>query len=140
VPLDVGDRHGGYAVLRFASAGDAQREYDKLHSLCIRTPTCPIPRPLVIRRPRVREGYAWGLEARLPGHFPLDFQANQHFVQPNSLEYDLAIEWRQALGQLAVAKQELCMEQVQCQNRRRAAGEAVHATGAGPRTSADGSR
>lgn len=29
VPLDVGDRHGGYAVLRFVSAADAQREYDK---------------------------------------------------------------------------------------------------------------
>lgn len=33
-------------------------------------------------------------------------------LQPNSIEFDLAIEWRQALGQLAVAKQELCMEQV----------------------------
>ncbi|KAI7842797.1 hypothetical protein COHA_003543 [Chlorella ohadii] len=111
VPLDGKDRHGGYAVLRFASAADAQREYDKLHSLCIKTSTCPIPRPLVMRQPRVREGYAWGPEARLPGHFPLDFRANQHFVQPNSIEFDMAIEWRQALGQLAVAKQNLCMEQ-----------------------------
>ena len=35
--------------------------------------------------------------------------------QPNSIEFDMAIEWRQALGQLAAAKQELCMEQVRRQ-------------------------
>jgi hypothetical protein len=29
VPLDVGDRSAGYAVLRFQSAAHAQRHYDK---------------------------------------------------------------------------------------------------------------
>jgi hypothetical protein len=28
-----------------------------------------------------RDGYSWGPEARLPGHFPLKFAVNQHFAQ-----------------------------------------------------------
>lgn len=54
VPLDVGERHAGYAVLRFASAAHAHRQWSRLKSLCLVTPTCPIPRPLIPRRPRVR--------------------------------------------------------------------------------------
>lgn len=37
------------------------------------------------------------------------------YPQPNSIEFDMAIEWRQALGQLAAVKHELCMEQVRRQ-------------------------
>jgi hypothetical protein len=51
------------------------------------------------------------MEARLPGHLPFTFTANQHFSQPNSIEFDLALDWRRLLGVLAAAKQALCREQ-----------------------------
>ncbi|EFN52594.1 hypothetical protein CHLNCDRAFT_138621 [Chlorella variabilis] len=108
VPLDSGDRMAGYAVLRFQSPAWAHRQ---LRSLCILTPTCPVPRPLLLHEPRIRKEYGWGPEARLPGHFPLDYAANQHFAQPSSIEFDLALDWRQLLGVLAAAKQGLCREQ-----------------------------
>lgn len=32
-------------------------------------------------------------------------------MQPNAIEFDLALEWRQLLGQLAAAKLALCLGQ-----------------------------
>jgi len=147
--------------------------YTRGSPLCMAAVLCE--RTSTICRPAIacREGYAWGPEARLPGHFPLDFRANQHFVQvggwgrwggeclcgkeeagearlhcwlrmvevesvqsalsfltrsspvlplcpvptlpcpqPKSMEVAMAMEVRRGLGQLAVAKQNLCMEQV----------------------------
>jgi hypothetical protein len=53
VPLDAGDRMCGYAVLRFTSPQRAAKQMERLRSLCILSPTCPVARPLIVHEPRV---------------------------------------------------------------------------------------
>lgn len=134
-------------------------------SCCASSNPAPFAQPAALAAPLLAcsEGYSWGSEQRLPGHFPLSYRANQHFaqargfalaagvqqaglggapgrlcwpaedphptphtrlpqphpqalpltprVQPNSIEFDLAIEWRRLLGVLRTAKAALCCEQ-----------------------------
>ncbi|GAB4814811.1 hypothetical protein N2152v2_001857 [Parachlorella kessleri] len=113
VPLDRGQCYmAGYAVVRFRSRQDAARELPRLKSLCVVTPACAIPRPLIVHEPRLASGYPWGDKA-YPGHMKLPHPTNPHFAQTNSIEFDLALHWRHLSRALSLTKQRVCDQHVQ---------------------------
>ena len=53
----------------------------------------------------------WPLPTPVPTQLTCHAASPWRCLQPNSIEFDLAIEWRQLLGVLAHAKEALCREQ-----------------------------
>lgn len=94
VQLDIGMSHPGYAVLCFATPAAAEIAEPVLRQLCVQSRTCDIPRPLIPRRPWLKKDYPWGRHPQLPGHLPIDQSVTPHFVQPSSIEFELAMDWR----------------------------------------------
>ena len=63
----------------------------RLQSLCMWQPHIPFPLPLIVHRPHWTK-YRWGSDP-----FPLGYMTKvecAHFMQPNSLEFGPAQEWR----------------------------------------------
>lgn len=67
-------------------------------------PAVPFPTPVLVHEPRQLE-YPWGAEALTFGC--LTKVGTGHFMQPNSLDFGLAQQWRTLELQLANAKQAL---------------------------------
>lgn len=111
VELDSGPLSLGYGVVTFEP--EVQPDLDRLRSACILTPACPVPRPLLVHPPRLASGYPWGSRPDMPGHLQLLHPVNAHFVQPNSIEFEMALEWRQLLRQCQEAKERLLQLHVQ---------------------------
>jgi hypothetical protein len=112
VPLESGVSHGGYAIVVFASQADAERGSHVLKQLCVSSPGLPFPRPLLLRRPRVTSGSSSCPGGELPGHFQLrGVSTTPHFAQPNSIEFEMAIEWRAVLEQCRAARDKLHADQ-----------------------------
>ena len=73
-------------------------------------PAVPFPTPVLVHEPRRLE-YPWGAEALTFGC--LTKVGTGHFMQPNSLDFGLAQQWRTLELQLADAKQALLGHQKQ---------------------------
>ena len=84
-----------------------------LRQLCIRSSACGIPRPLILRRPWLTKDYPWGKQNTLPGHLPLNVQdpLPAHYAQPNTFEFELAVQWTQLERSISTAKNNLHTEQ-----------------------------
>lgn len=80
----------------------------RLQYLFMRRPAIPFPTPLLVHEPR-RSRYKWGGEALTFGY--LTKVSTGHFMQPNSLDFVLALHWRTLEVQLAQAKEALLHKQ-----------------------------
>lgn len=74
----------------------------------MRRPGVPFPTPILVHRPRLTK-YPWGKEATPPGH--VTTVSAGHFMQPNSLDFKPAQEWRTLELQLGDAKEQLLDQQ-----------------------------
>lgn len=92
--LDTGMSHAGYAVVRFRSAEKAAAGEFILRELCIRSPGVPVLRPLLARRTSRVNTHSWGDNDALPGHLQLDMKMDPHFAQPDTIEFEMALDWR----------------------------------------------
>lgn len=74
-------------------------------------PSIPFLTPVLVHEPR-RDKYPWGKEALTFGYLTKVLMG--HFMQPNSLDFGLAQQWRTLELQLTDAKQTL-FEAQQCE-------------------------
>lgn len=65
--------------------------YCRLQSLCMQRHGFPFPMPLLVHPPHMTK-YPWGMEPYPPGC--VTKVGTCHFMQPNSLEFGSAQEWR----------------------------------------------
>ncbi|KAL4538961.1 hypothetical protein Ndes2526B_g02770 [Nannochloris sp. 'desiccata'] len=114
VALDNGRfSHPGYAVIRFSTANLAEKAEPVLRQLCIRSSSCGVPRPLILRRPWLTKDYPWGKQNTLPGHLLLQVQEPPppHYAQPNTVEFEMAVHWTQLERAISTARNTLHKEQ-----------------------------
>lgn len=91
VPLGGDAYTGGWAAVHFIGDEDASAALERLQSLCMWQPHIPFPLPLIVHSPHWTM-YPWGSDP-----FPLGYVTKVecgHFMQPNSLEFGPAQEWR----------------------------------------------
>ena len=107
VHLDVGRSHPGYALITFTSPAAAEKAEPVLRQLCVHSRACDVPRPLILHRPWLKRDFPWGRNQQLPGHLPIDQSVTPHFVQPNSIEFEMAMDWRVLEKAAGIAREEL---------------------------------
>lgn len=73
-------------------------------------PAIPFPTPIVVHKPQ-KAKYPWGEEPLIFGY--VTRVSTGHFMQPNSLDFELALKWRALESQLAHAKEALLHQQQQ---------------------------
>lgn len=91
VPLEAGNYVGGWAAIHFDGEEEAQVALQRLQSLCMQRHGFPFPMPLLVHPPHMTK-YPWGVEPYPPGC--VTKVGTCHFMQPNSLEFGSAQEWR----------------------------------------------
>ncbi|KAK9820316.1 hypothetical protein WJX72_008841 [[Myrmecia] bisecta] len=105
-PGRVAEARCGWACLHFRTQEEATDALTGLQSVYMVTDSSPVPRPVLVHWPYWQHR-PWGLRGSpFAGHVP-DIPTLAHFAQANSLEYELALEWRRLQWTLRDAKLEL---------------------------------
>ncbi|CAD7700278.1 unnamed protein product [Ostreobium quekettii] len=99
----------GWACATFKSVEAAVCAMEKLDTMYMEVPCCPIPRPLVPHFP-MWEAYPWGRHTDMPGYLDVRGEVSPHFAQKNSIEYRAAIKWRHSDQLTGNVKEQLCQE------------------------------
>ncbi len=105
VPIESLTLRTGHGCIEFDSFESAIKGMLQLETLYLDCPGSPLPRPILSHFPQRLEPL-WG-KNDLPGYI-LDHGVPPHFCQPNTFEYDVALEWRQMQKWLALSKKRLC--------------------------------
>ncbi|BDA46707.1 hypothetical protein COCOBI_09-1600 [Coccomyxa sp. Obi] len=92
---------GGWAAVFFPSAQDAAEYLSTMQNLYLKTSASPLPRPLLAHYPRKSSEE---FRKHVNHGFPKGIFVAPHFAQPNSIEFEPALRWRQLQRSLADAK------------------------------------
>ena len=97
--------HSGHGCIEFDCIENAVKGMLQLDNLYMDSPGLPVPRPILSHFPE------WEVcergEEDIAGYI-LDHGVSPHFCQPNTLEYDVALEWRLLQRGLSTSKKRLC--------------------------------
>lgn len=93
--------YAGHGCITFDSIENAVKGMVKLDNLCLDVPGMPIPRPIMSFFPMF-EDVPWK-EGDIPGYV-FEYGLSPHFCQSNTLEYDVALEWKHLQKCLAHSK------------------------------------
>eukprot|EP00210_Caulerpa_lentillifera_P001244 g1200.t1 len=97
--------HFGYGCIEFESFNAAVAGMLKLDSLYLDCPGSPFPRPILSHFPEW-EINLWG-KGDMPGYI-IDNRTSPHFCQKNTIEMQVALEWKHLQKSLKIAKMRLC--------------------------------
>lgn len=105
---DAGIVRGGWACLEFRGARDAALAYPQLQRLYLVGASPGPPRPLLAHWPRWQDTpWGDGPKPEMLGFLRLPHPASAHFVQPNSIEFEMALRWRLVTERLGYAKRQI---------------------------------
>lgn len=97
--------HFGYGCIEFESFNDAVAGMQKLDSLYLDCPGSPFPRPILSHFPEWQMN-VWG-KGEMPGYI-FDTRISPHYCQKNTIEMQVALEWKHLQKSLKLAKTRLC--------------------------------